>query len=404
MNGPRNTIHSTEIISPSLEPTVAFKNLTISNGPKTLLSNISVSGTLNLDDISTTENIIFTEIYKVDLKTTGTLARPETAKQYIYGKVVTTRPIAEAFGEIGISFITTSTSQVPLTVTRTTGISEKITNGVYSAYRYFDLTAGALQNVPNLAVKFSFLNYELTRPIEEYKIYRRNFEDSWSVVDPTTYSRNENYYTVQNLQDLGRYTIGAAQSAPSPLPVELTWFKAQRQAQGVLLTWETASEEENSGFEVQVSTNGKTFSKVAFVESKVVNSSVKQRYSYTDNAALAFGTRYYRLAQIDLDGTTTYSNIKAVDMDTKIETAAAFPNPFADGQEVMVRLPQGGESRPVRLVLTNTLGQVILEQQAQVQDGQVEFAVNTAKANAKGMYLLNVIDNGSKYTFKLVKK
>lgn len=172
----------------------------------------------------------------------------------------------------------------------------------------------------------------------------------------------------------------------------------------MLLTWETASEKENKGFEVQVSANGKNFNKAAFVESKVVNSSVAQRYSFTDNATVAVGMRYYRLAQVNLDGTTTYSNIKAVDMATKTLAAAAYPNPFAEGQEVAVRLPQGGESRQVNLVLTNTMGQVVLEQQTQVQDGQVELALYTAKANAKGLYLLNVIDNGTKYTFKLVKK
>lgn len=189
-----------------------------------------------------------------------------------------------------------------------------------------------------------------------------------------------------------------------PLPIELTWFKAQHQAQGVQLTWETASVKENKGFEVQVSTNGKSFKKIAFVESNAVNSSVAQHYSYTDNSPLAFGTRYYRLVQVDFDGTSTYSNIRAVDMDAKIMATATFPNPLADDQEVTVRLPQGRESRQVSVVLTNTLGQVVLEQQVQVQNGQVEFAVNTARANAKGMYLLDVIDNGTKYIFKLLKK
>ncbi len=183
-----------------------------------------------------------------------------------------------------------------------------------------------------------------------------------------------------------------------PLPVELISFKAQRHAQGVQLTWATASEQDNRGFEVQVSTDARAFQNLGFVRSEVGTTSMAQRYSFLDTRAVS-GTRYYRLAQVDLDGTTTLSSVQAVSLDGGNGVVAAYPNPF---EEVVTVKLNGTEPRKVKATVMNVHGQLIADQLIETSGNTV--TVNTAHVTQKGIYFLHVVDSdGTKHTFKLMK-
>ncbi|WP_157578450.1 T9SS type A sorting domain-containing protein [Pontibacter roseus] len=193
------------------------------------------------------------------------------------------------------------------------------------------------------------------------------------------------------------YTI-APTPAPIPLPVELVSFKAQRHAQGVQLTWATASEQDNSGFEVQVSTDARAFHTLGFVRSEVGTTSMAQRYTFLDTRAVS-GTRYYRLAQVDLDGTTTLSSVQAVSLDGGNGAVTAYPNPFEN--VITVKL-NGGDTRKVHTILSNAHGQVILNRQQEVTG--TTLTIDTGHVTHKGIYILHVIESdGTKHTFKLMK-
>src|SRR6476660_2627198 len=86
--------------------------------------------------------------------------------------------------------------------------------------------------------------------------------------------------------------------AINPLPVELVSFNALKKDKEVNLTWETASEKNNQGFEVQVSADGKNYETLGFVASQNGNANFSQRYAYTDKVAGQEGLMYYRLKQI----------------------------------------------------------------------------------------------------------
>lgn len=115
-----------------------------------------------------------------------------------------------------------------------------------------------------------------------------------------------------------------------PLPVELTAFTAERQGTAAVLHWNTASEKDNKGFEVQVSATGKEFKALAWVESKG-NSHSPAQYRFTDEALtkLASPTVYYRLRQVDNDGTESYSPVRIVQVPTSASglTLTLWPNP-----------------------------------------------------------------------------
>ncbi|WP_310393375.1 T9SS type A sorting domain-containing protein [Hymenobacter sp.] len=111
----------------------------------------------------------------------------------------------------------------------------------------------------------------------------------------------------------------------NPLPVELTRFTAARQASGVALTWTTASEVNSAYFEVQRSANGREFGVVAKAEARGTNSA-PTAYSAVDAQAPA-GRLYYRLRQVDLDGTAAYSPVATVEGAEALAKAAPYPNP-----------------------------------------------------------------------------
>lgn len=184
----------------------------------------------------------------------------------------------------------------------------------------------------------------------------------------------------------------------TPLPVEFVSFKAQRHTKGVNLTWVTASELDNKGFEIQVSNNAKDFTVIGFVESKVGTTSSKQYYNYIDTKAVS-GTRYYRLKQVDFDGTSSYSPIKTVALDGYSANVSAYPNPFDD---VVVVTLNGSEARTVQVVLLDAMGKVL--QQRMEETAGNSISVDMTSVKTKGIYILHVLDNDMKHTFKLMKR
>jgi hypothetical protein len=94
------------------------------------------------------------------------------------------------------------------------------------------------------------------------------------------------------------------------LPVELISFKVQAKSNTIQLNWLTASEKDNAHFNIQRSSNGRDFQNIGQVKG-AGNSQSIQKYQYTDDAPAA-GLNYYRLEQVDFDGTTAVSPTKSI--------------------------------------------------------------------------------------------
>ncbi|RZK48042.1 MAG: hypothetical protein EOO59_17090, partial [Hymenobacter sp.] len=101
-------------------------------------------------------------------------------------------------------------------------------------------------------------------------------------------------------------------STTRPLPVVLTRFAAQAAGQAVAVSWATASEQHSAWFEVERSADGVAFAKIGRVAAAGTTSQ-GQQYQLSDRAPLP-GTSYYRLRQIDLDGTAHYSPVATVQL------------------------------------------------------------------------------------------
>jgi hypothetical protein len=120
------------------------------------------------------------------------------------------------------------------------------------------------------------------------------------------------------------------------LPVAFKSFEATRSRGNVVVTFETATEINNSGFAVERNVNG-TWQQVAFIPSQAAggNSDRVLAYSYTDPNDTR-GISLYRIRQVDLDAKSKYSDTRSVRGDGQIGKTIVFPNPSADGKITVV--------------------------------------------------------------------
>lgn len=173
------------------------------------------------------------------------------------------------------------------------------------------------------------------------------------------------------------HTFDIGFTDPTLLPVELITFNGKAINEGILLEWKTASEENNSGFDVERSENGKTFKKVALVKGNGTTVST-QTYQFLDEQAIE-GENYYRLKQIDFDDTFEYSHVVIVNhkLNDKQKAITVYPNPAKGSFQLELPIANA------RIQLYNMQGKLVKDLIAD----STNYTVNTADL-AKGIYLL----------------
>lgn len=174
---------------------------------------------------------------------------------------------------------------------------------------------------------------------------------------------------------LGNNVDGArcAYSRPTSgaLPVKLTAFEAvAAPTRRVQLRWTTANEQQNAYFEVQHATDGHSFAPLSRVAGRGTVATTSA-YTFIDTPSASEATHYYRLRQVDYDGSSTYSPVRAVTLaagSSAVQLTVA-PNPAnASGWRVQVQYA-GPHVAPATLTVRGLLGQVVLTQPVTLQPG-----------------------------------
>jgi len=188
------------------------------------------------------------------------------------------------------------------------------------------------------------------------------------------------------------------------IPVELVSFRVTVGKDNIDLTWATATETNNRGFEVErmYSNKGTTGSweKVVFIEGNGTTTSLSA-YNYSDKNINNPGKYSYRLKQVDFDGTFEYSNTVEAEILTpnKYNLAQNFPNPFNPSTKISYSIPQAGE---VSINIYSVVGELITTLVNTKQEAgtyEVEF---DASSLTSGIYFYTLASGEYSQTNKMI--
>lgn len=169
------------------------------------------------------------------------------------------------------------------------------------------------------------------------------------------------------------------------LPIELIDFNGFAENGFNLLKWTTAVEINNDYFEIEKSLNGVLFEKIAQVTG-AGNSNTVKNYEFIDNDDYK-GITYYRLKQIDYNGTMSYSSVVAIKQSLGAEVSV-FPNPTIDKVKMNFVSKEDGTYK----VIVSDVSKVIYEQSLVVSRGNQIVNFDYFTALAKGFYIVQIID------------
>lgn len=205
--------------------------------------------------------------------------------------------------------------------------------------------------------------------------------------------------TDNNLNDFATFTLNTStppyNSSTAPvIPIELIYFSATQLGNQTKLNWQTATELNNAYYEIERSSEGKTFEKIGEI-SGYGNSNVTRTYSFVDEKPNT-DVNYYRLRQVDFDGKASVSKIVSVNFG-KNTTVKVYPNIAKD----QINVELNSENGATDLFVVNQLGQVVKSQKLQNTEGVRTLNISDLP---NGFYFINIVSKNGNLTQRFEKQ
>ncbi len=179
-------------------------------------------------------------------------------------------------------------------------------------------------------------------------------------------------------------SIAAFSTGINALPVSFGAFTANNNGANVVLNWNTLSEVNNAGFDIQRSIDGVNFSKIGAVAAK----GIAADYTFTDAKSIS-GTTYYRLKQLDKDGTTSLSGVVSVKSGASNSfVIKAIANPVSENLVLNIK---SNISRNTQITITDVNGRVVLTKTQNIAVGENNISFNVSSLQ-KGNYFVKVFN------------
>ena len=192
---------------------------------------------------------------------------------------------------------------------------------------------------------------------------------------------------------------GTSIMTPASLAVELVKFQATPHTESIHLNWQTTSEINNAGFEVQRSTDGHHFQNLVFIEGKGTNSE-KQEYYYDDKNLRQGQVYYYRLKQIDYSGSFSYSKIITAKINSESPMGTFHPNPVANGRTWLhYHSLKEGE---LLIQVFDMMGRKLGQYSYSVETGNNRIDIDFGELSA-GTYFVRM-DQDNQHNYKMIIK
>lgn len=179
------------------------------------------------------------------------------------------------------------------------------------------------------------------------------------------------------------------------LPVELTSFTSEKKGNGVRLNWATASEINNSHFEILRADDQLNFTKIGEVKGAGNTTSAK-KYSFFDANPLR-GVNYYQLKQVDYDGKSEKSNViqETIELSAEKLVVASLPD-----KSIQLSF-HSTSSGSAKIQLHNSSGQSILSKRLQVNKGSNYLTIKSSELQ-KGLLIIAIATPSESYRSKFI--
>lgn len=374
--------------------TPAVNNLLVSSGSAPVLgSALSIAGNFVL------ESDLNLNGQQISLGSTGYLVEGAGRLYGTTGSISASRTLSNITSEnvAGLGALITSSANMGYT-TISRGHFSRIAHGTGSVLRWYDITPTTNTGL-NATLVFNYNSLELGAVTESKLVLFKstNSGTDWTKMNGTVDVDNNKV----TLTAIDAFSIWTAADSDNPLPVELVNFSASVSGKKVFLNWETKTEITNAGFEVERKTPGSQWKKIAFVEGHYTTNSPKY-YSFTDQPSVN-GTVFYRLKQIDTDGSFEYSAEIKVEsgIPQEYSLSANYPNPFNPATTVDYSLPVGGF---VSVKLYNSQGREVATIFNESKEaGYHSFTIDAAKYSlASGVYFYRISAGNFTMTRKML--
>ncbi len=175
----------------------------------------------------------------------------------------------------------------------------------------------------------------------------------------------------------------------SPLPVELISLQGFASDQSILLNWQTGSEQNNQGFQIQRTIDQLNWDSIGYVEG-IGNSNVISNYNFEDIRPLD-GLNYYRLKQIDLNGNFKYSDTISINFQKLNSEIRLFPNPTNDSVQIL------GTNKNLFFEIFNSTG-------TKIREGYITNNHISLSALPNAIYFINLHLGNEILTKRVLKK
>ncbi len=178
------------------------------------------------------------------------------------------------------------------------------------------------------------------------------------------------------------------------LPLELLSFKAKESHRTGVLDWQTVNEKEAQHFEIEQSSDGKTFAFIGIVDARNKQNS-KESYSFTDKNPF-IGTTYYRLKMVDKNAAFRYSPIESINLEGKM-TVNVYPNPTNVQLNIDVDFSQADK---LDITLSDVSGRLIKQYTRSTVKGKNNIVIDTNDVPS-GFYFLTLQTPNNTYSEKV---
>ncbi len=412
--GTINMINSTAVRD--ITGVTTFRNLTINNtfatAPQvTVNSPITVQGTLTL-----TSGVVQTDAVNIITLANGATTGIGSASAYIDGPMAVTKasvgvtnfnfPIGK-LDEYRPAQLSVTHSDVASTIYTAEMLPGNANDLGYtlpgtlehvSYTRFWDISKTGAGTVTGATVR---LYYSSTGTNDEVfdapnlAVAKTNdLYTDWVDLNGTATGNNNGSILSGSFTTFSLFTLANKVGGGNPLPVDLLYVKAKKQENNVLVQWATASEINQSHFEIERSSDGKNFNYIGAVYSSQSHSSQLKSYDFIDQNPQT-GINYYRLKQVDLDGQFIYSNMVYVIYDDISSFKhnnffTLYPNPVKHDQLIHVQSTNTNQSiKEVTVMLVDIHGKAYLTDVLLTDiDGGFYYAISIDKTIPPGTYMI----------------